>query len=75
MNNAEKTALQKQVGGEHYKNAAIQPVTFIVANHIPYREANVIKYVFRHANKNGKQDLLKARHYIDMLLEDYEGAA
>ena len=67
------SVLDVQIGGNHYKNAAIQPIQFIVANNIPYREANVIKYVFRHASKNGKQDLLKARHYIDMLIEEYEG--
>ena len=66
--------LDKQVGGNHYRDMAIQPVQFIVANGIPYREANVIKYVCRHASKNGKQDLLKARHYIDMLIADYEDA-
>ena len=66
--------LDKQVGGNHYRDMAIQPVQFIVANNIPYREANVIKYVCRHASKNGKQDLLKARHYIDMLIADYEDA-
>ena len=66
-----KSSLQTQIGGEHYKDAAIQPIQFIVANNIPFREANVIKYVFRHTRKNGRQDLLKARHYIDMILEDY----
>ena len=66
--------LDRQVGGNHYRDMAIQPVQFIVANNIPYREANVIKYVCRHASKNGKQDLLKARHYIDMLIADYEDA-
>lgn len=66
--------LDRQVGGSHYRDMAIQPVEFIVANNIPYREANVIKYVVRHASKNGKQDLLKARHYIDMLIADYEDA-
>ena len=66
------SVLDVQIGGDHYKNAAIQPIQFIVANNIPYREANVIKYVFRHASKNGKQDLLKARHYINMLIEEYE---
>ena len=66
--------LDKHVGGNHYRDMAIQPVQFIVANNIPYREANVIKYVCRHASKNGKQDLLKARHYIDMLIADYEDA-
>ena len=66
--------LDRQVGGNHYRDMAIQPVEFIVANNIPYREANVIKYTCRHAKKNGKQDLLKARHYIDMLISEYEDA-
>ena len=66
--------LDKQVGGNHYRDMAIQPVEFIVANGIPYREANIIKYTCRHAKKNGKQDLLKARHYIDMLISEYEDA-
>ena len=66
--------LDKQVGGNHYRDMAIQPVEFIVANGIPYREANIIKYACRHASKNGKQDLLKARHYIDMLISEYEDA-
>ena len=66
--------LDRQVGGNHYRDMAIQPVEFIVANGIPYREANVIKYVVRYASKNGKQDLLKARHYIDMLIAEYEVA-
>ena len=66
--------LDKQVGGNHYRDMVIQPVEFIVANGIPYREANVIKYVVRYASKNGKQDLLKARHYIDMLIAEYEVA-
>jgi len=61
-----------QVGGNHYA-AAIQPVDFIVANNIPFREGNIIKYVFRHASKGGLEDLLKARHYLDMLIAGYEG--
>jgi len=64
-------SLDIQIGGQHYKDAAIQPIEFIVANAIPYREANVIKYVYRHKSKNGLQDLQKARHYIDMLIEEY----
>ena len=61
----------KQVGGEHYK-LVIQPIDFIVKNEIPFREANVIKYVTRHRQKNGKQDIQKAIHYLEMLLEDYD---
>ena len=61
--------LQTQVGGSHYKDLKIQPIEFIHANNIPFCEANAIKYLCRWRNKNGKQDLLKARHYIDLLIE------
>ena len=60
--------LSYQVGGNHYHSMAIQPITFITKNNIPYCEANVIKYVCRHANKNGVEDLKKARQYLDMLI-------
>ena len=60
------------MGGEHYQ-LAIQPRDFIRANNIPWDEANVIKYVVRHREKNGKQDLEKAIHYIQMLIEDEYG--
>jgi hypothetical protein len=60
----------EQVGGSHYKDMPIQPIEFIVANDIPYREANVIKYIVRWRNKNGLEDLMKARHYIDMLIDN-----
>lgn len=66
-----KNALDVQVGGNHYKRMAIQPIEFIVKNNIPYREANVIKYVCRHSFKNGKEDIRKAIHYLEMILEDY----
>ena len=64
------SALDKQIGGSHYKDMAIQPVEYIVKNRIPYREANVIKYVSRYASKNGLQDLEKARHYLEMLIDE-----
>lgn len=65
-----QSALDTQVGGDHYKGMKIQPVAFIVANNIPYREANAIKYLCRHKNKNGLQDLEKALHYVQMLIEE-----
>jgi hypothetical protein len=64
-----RDALSVQVGGDHYKKMAIQPVEFIRANNIGYFEGNVIKYVCRHQNKDGLRDLKKARHYLDMLIE------
>lgn len=63
------SALSAQEGGNHYKDLAIQPVEFIHANQIPYMEGNVIKYITRWRNKNGINDLRKARHYIDLLIE------
>lgn len=61
--------LREQVGGSHYKDMAIQPVQFIHANGLDFLTGNIIKYVCRHKTKNGVQDLLKARHYLDLLLE------
>lgn len=63
------SALDTQEGGSHYKTMAIQPVEFIVKNNIPYLEGNVIKYVSRHANKNGVQDIDKAIHYLQLIKE------
>lgn len=59
-------ALSKQVGGSHYK-LPIQPVEFIYKNDLDYIRGNVIKYVTR--KKNGAEDILKAIHYCEMLLE------
>jgi hypothetical protein len=65
--------LSNQVGGNHYKDCKIQPTEFIHANNIPFIEGNIIKYVIRHKSKNGLEDLKKARHYIDLLIEfEYE---
>ena len=61
--------LQTQVGGSHYKDLKIQPIEFIHANNIPFCEANAIKYLCRWRSKNGIEDLKKARHYIDLLIE------
>lgn len=69
METTDKSALDIQVGGNHYKGFAIQPVEFIHKNNIPYIEGCAIKYLCRWREKNGIQDLKKARHYIDMLIE------
>ena len=65
-------SLEKQVDGPHYKGMKIQPAEFINENHLEFAEGNVIKYVCRHRKKDGEKDLLKAKHYIDMIIErDY----
>ena len=66
-------ATDKQVGGDHY-HQPIQPIEYILANDIGYCEGNIIKYVSRWKKKGGKEDLEKARQYIDFLLtqEDWD---
>ena len=61
--------LAVQVGGGHYKNLKIQPIEYIHANNIPFAEGCAIKYLSRWRDKGGIQDLKKARHFIDLLIE------
>ncbi len=65
-------SLVRQVGGNHYRNYVIQPAEFINKNKLLFAEGNAIKYIVRAKDKGGKEDLLKAKHYIDMIIErDY----
>jgi hypothetical protein len=64
-----KTANDRQVGGEHYATKKIQPWDFIVENGLGFLDGNVVKYVCRYRDKGGVQDLEKARHYLDKLIE------
>lgn len=64
-----------QIGGKHYKAMKIQPVEYIHANQIPFMEGSIIKYISRWRQKNGLQDLLKAKHFIDLLIELEENNA
>jgi len=62
----------RQVGGAHYKKYKIQPSRFINDNKILFAEGNTIKYICRHQDKGKKQDILKAIHYLEMIIErDY----
>jgi hypothetical protein len=63
------TALDKQVGGNHYKDLPIQPIEYIHANAMGYMEGNVVKYISRWRKKNGIADLEKAKHYIELLID------
>ena len=65
----EEVPLNIQVGGSHYKNLKIQPIEFITKNNIGFCEGNAIKYLCRHKDKSGIEDLKKARHYIDLLID------
>lgn len=61
--------MQNQIGGGHYKGLKIQPIEFIQGNQLNFCEGNAIKYVCRHRNKNGAEDIKKAIHYLEMLLD------
>ena len=69
----------KQIGGTHYKKMKIQPSKFVIENkllfpegNVIFPEGNVIKYICRHKYKGGREDLEKAKHFIDMIIErDY----
>ena len=58
-----------QVAGTHYKDKAIQPWDYIVGNNLGYLEGNIVKYVSRWKDKGGVDDLRKAQHYLNKLIE------
>jgi hypothetical protein len=66
------TANDVQVAGTHYKDKAIQPWDYIVANELGYLEGNIVKYVSRWKDKGGLDDLKKAQHYLAKLIEVVE---
>ena len=68
-----QSAWKKQEGGSHYKNLKIQPMQYALENKLDYAQANVVKYVTRHKEKNGKEDLLKAIHNLELMIEFYYG--
>ncbi len=62
-----------QIGGDHFKRFGdIQPWDIVVAWDLGYFEGNIVKYVSRWSRKNGVEDLKKARHYLDKLIEVVE---
>ena len=72
MKGEKMSAYDKQIGGSHYKKMKIQPSKFVIENELLFPEGSVIKYICRHRFKNGKEDLLKAMHFIEMIIErDY----
>jgi len=61
--------INEQHGGDHYKVMSIQPIDYITANGMGFCEGNVIKYITRHHNKNGAEDIRKAMHYCEFILK------
>jgi hypothetical protein len=67
-----KSPYNRQIGGSHYQKYKVQPSKFVVENKLLFPEGSAIKYIIRHQDKDGKKDLLKAIHFIEMIIErDY----
>lgn len=64
-----RTALNMQVDGNHYKDYAIQPIQYCMANNLNACQSNIVKYITRYKDKNGVKDLLKIKHYVDLILQ------
>ena len=68
-----ETALERQVGGSHYKHMPIQPIEYCQLNGLNAIESSVVKYVTRHRNKGGVKDIYKAIHMLELLKQiEYE---
>jgi len=65
-------AINNQVGGHHYKGNGIQPIEYIYANGLSWSMGNVLKLITRD-KVNKVEDLLKAKHYIDLELQLVHG--
>lgn len=66
------SAKARQEGGEHYRTLKIQPVDYIEENGLRFSEGCAIKYITRHRFKNGAEDIRKAIHFCQLILErDY----
>lgn len=57
------TPLGVQQNGTHYKIKGIQPIEYTLANDLSFAQGNIVKYVTRHQDKNGLDDLAKSIHY------------
>ena len=66
------SAYKKQIGGSHYKSMVMQPSEFINKNRLQFAEGSAIKYICRHSAIGKEEDIKKAIHYLEMILErDY----
>lgn len=62
-------AIDKQVGSDHYKIMKVQPIEYIEANELGFCLGNVVKYITRHKQKGGLEDIEKAIHYLELYKE------
>ena len=60
--------MEVQIGGDHYKKLEIQPMEYSMRNKLDACQHTAIKYISRFRDKGGIEDLVKAKHVIDMLI-------
>ena len=63
-----KNPFQQQTGGNHYQGLSITPIEYAMANKLDACQFSVVKYITRFRDKNGLEDLKKAKDFIDMLI-------
>jgi len=66
---SESNPRENQIGGDHYRTMAIQPADFIMANKLGWAEGCAIAYITRWREKGGLQDLRKAIHTLELLID------
>ena len=71
--NFDNSAMIHQIGGDHYRSKKVQPIEYIMANDMPFADGNVVKYVSRHRQKNGAEDIKKGIQYFLFILENEYG--
>ena len=71
--NFDNSVMIHQIGGDHYRSKKVQPIEYIMANDMPFADGNVVKYVSRHRQKNGAEDIKKGIQYLLFILENEYG--
>jgi hypothetical protein len=66
------SAEARQVGGDHYKRLTMQPMKFCMVNDWDCDAFQILRYLSRHHNKDGKKDIEKAIHCVELRAEQYE---
>lgn len=64
-----RSSLKRQIGGSHYREMKVQPIEYIMANDMDYCEGAIVKYISRHRQKGGPDDIRKIKHYCDLILQ------
>ena len=68
-NGPSQGSLESQVGGNHYAKLPIQPAKFVHSLGLGYLEGSAVYYIIRHKDKGGAEDIRKAIHTLELLLE------